>query len=126
MQFMYRILEDKEIPDECGVAIEFTIPTTSKRIDFIITGSSDDKQYSAIIIELKQWDNAEKVEGKDGIVTTYLGGGIRETTHPSYQVYTYAALINNFNETVEEDSINLYPCAYLHNYDFNQKRPSYR
>lgn len=93
----------------------------SKRIDFIITGSSDDKQDSAIIIELKQWDSAEKVEGKDGIVKTYLGGGIRETTHPSYQVYTYAALINNFNETVEEDSINLYPCAYLHNYDFNQK-----
>ena len=122
MQFMYRILEDKDIPDECGVAIEFTIPTTSKRIDFIITGSSEDKQDSAIIIELKQWDSAEKVEGKDGIVKTYLGGGIRETTHPSYQVYTYAALINNFNETVEEDSINLYPCAYLHNYDFNQKK----
>lgn len=121
MQFMYRILEDKDIPDECGVAIEFTIPTTSKRIDFIITGSSDDKQDSVIIIELKQWDSAEKVEGKDGIVKTYIGGGIRETTHPSYQVYTYAALINNFNETVEEDSINLYPCAYLHNYDFNQK-----
>lgn len=122
MQFMYRILEDKDIPDKCGVAIEFTIPTTSKRIDFIITGSSEDKQDSAIIIELKQWDSAEKVEGKDGIVKTYLGGGIRETTHPSYQVYTYAALINNFNETVEEDSINLYPCAYLHNYDFNQKK----
>lgn len=122
MQFMYRILEDKEIPNECGVAIEFTIPTTSKRIDFIITGSSEDKEDSVIIIELKQWDSAEKVEGKDGIVKTYLGGGIRETTHPSYQVYTYAALINNFNETVEEDSINLYPCAYLHNYDFNQKK----
>lgn len=30
MQFMYRILEDKDIPDECGVAIEFTIPTTQK------------------------------------------------------------------------------------------------
>ena len=86
MQFMYRILEDKDIPDECGVAIEFTIPTTSKRIDFIITGSSEDKQDSAIIIELKQWDSAEKVEGKDGIVKTYLGGGIRETTNPSYQV----------------------------------------
>ena len=122
MQFMYRILEDEEIPDECGVAIEFTIPTTSKRIDFIITGSSEGNEDSAIIIELKQWDSAEKVEGKDGIVKTYIGGGIRETTHPSYQVYTYAALINNFNETVEEDSINLYPCAYLHNYDFNQKK----
>ena len=118
MQFMYRILEDSEIPDNSGVAIEFTIPTTSKRIDFIITGQDDNKTDSVVIIELKQWDSAQKVTGKDGIVKTFLGGGIRETTHPSYQVWTYASLIENFNETVEEDAIELYPCAYLHNYDF--------
>ena len=120
MQFMYRILEDVEIPDDCGVAIEFTIPTTSKRIDFIITGQDDNKTDSVVIIELKQWDLAEKVTGKDAIVKTYLSGGIRETTHPSYQAWTYAALIENFNETVEEDAIELYPCAYLHNYDFKK------
>ena len=118
MQFMYRILEDKDIPEDSGVAIEFTIPTTSKRIDFIISGQDSNDTDSVVIIELKQWDSAEKVEGKDGIVKTYVGGGIREVTHPSYQVWTYAALIENFNETVEEDSIQLYPCAYLHNYDF--------
>ena len=119
MQYMYRILEDSEIPSNCGVAIEFTIPTTSKRIDFILTGMDDNKNDNVVIIELKQWDSAEKVEGKDGIVKTFLGGGIREVTHPSYQVWTYASLIENFNETVEEDAIELYPCAYLHNYDFN-------
>ena len=119
MQYMYRILEDSEIPSNCGVAIEFTIPTTSKRIDFILTGMADNKNDNVVIIELKQWDSAEKVEGKDGIVKTFLGGGIREVTHPSYQVWTYASLIENFNETVEEDAIELYPCAYLHNYDFN-------
>ena len=119
MQYMYRILEDSEIPSDCGVAIEFTIPTTSKRIDFILTGQDDDHADNVVIIELKQWDSAEKVEGKDGIVKTFLGGGIRETTHPSYQVWTYASLIENFNETVEEDAIKLYPCAYLHNYDFD-------
>lgn len=119
MQYMYRILEDSEIPSDCGVAIEFTIPTTSKRIDFILTGQDDNYIDNVVIIELKQWDSAEKVEGKDGIVKTFVGGGIRETTHPSYQVWTYASLIENFNETVEEDAIKLYPCAYLHNYDFD-------
>ena len=121
MQFMYRILEDGEIPEDCGVAIEFTIPTTSKRIDFIITGQDEDNTDSVVIIELKQWDSAQKVTGKDAIVRTYLGGGIRETTHPSYQAWTYASLIENFNETVEEDAIELYPCAYLHNYDFEKE-----
>lgn len=120
MEFMNKILVDSEIPDDCGVAIEFTIPTTSKRIDFILTGQDDNKTDSVVIIELKQWDSAEKVTGKDAIVKTFLGGGIRETTHPSYQAWTYASLIENFNETVEEDAIELYPCAYLHNYDFEQ------
>ena len=34
MEYMYKVLNDNEIPGDCGVAIEFTIPTTSKRIDF--------------------------------------------------------------------------------------------
>ncbi len=118
MQYMYRVLEDSEIPDDCGVAIEFTIPTTSKRIDFILTGLNQFQDDSVIIIELKQWSEAQKVEGKDGVVKTILGGGIRETTHPSYQVWSYASLIRNFNQTVDEDKIGLFPCAYLHNYDF--------
>ncbi|WP_406533618.1 DNA/RNA helicase domain-containing protein [Methanobrevibacter sp.] len=123
MQYMYRVLEDSEIPDDCGVAIEFTIPTTSKRIDFIITGLNQFQDDSVVIIELKQWSEAQKVEGKDGVVKTILGGGLRETTHPSYQVWSYASLIKNFNQTVEEDEIGLHPCAYLHNYDFIEEDP---
>lgn len=123
MEYMYKVLNDTEIPQDCGVAIEFTIPTTSKRIDFILTGLNQFHDDSVVIIELKQWDSAQKVDGKDGVVRTYLGGGIRETTHPSYQVWSYASLIKNFNQTVEEDEIGLFPCAYLHNYDFTSDDP---
>ena len=123
MEYMYKVLNDSEIPSDCGVAIEFTIPTTSKRIDFILTGLNQFQDDSVVIIELKQWDSAEKVDGKDGVVKTYLGGGVRETTHPSYQVWSYASLIKNFNQTVDEDEIGLFPCAYLHNYDFSSDDP---
>lgn len=123
MVYMKNVLEDSEIPGDCGVAIEFTIPTTSKRIDFILTGLNKFEDDSVVIIELKQWDWAEKVEGKDGVVKTVLGGGIHETTHPSYQAWSYASLIKNFNQTVEEDEIDLYPCAFLHNYDFKEDDP---
>lgn len=123
MEYMYKVLNDSEIPSDCGVAIEFTIPTTSKRIDFILTGLNQFQDDSVVIIELKQWDSAQKVEGKDGVVKTYLGGGIRETTHPSYQVWSYASLIRNFNQTVDEEEIGLFPCAYLHNYDFANDDP---
>lgn len=123
MVYMRNVLEDSEIPNDCGVAIEFTIPTTSKRIDFILTGLNKFKDDSVVIIELKQWDSAEKVEGKDGIVKTFLGRGINETTHPSYQAWSYASLIKNFNQTVEEEDIGLYPCAFLHNYDIKDDGP---
>ena len=96
------------------MAIEYKIPQTAKRIDFILTGQGRDRRDTAVIVELKQWTEAEATE-QDGVVETFVGGGRREVTHPSYQAWTYAALIRDFNETVQEGDIELRPCAYLHN-----------
>lgn len=117
MQYMYKVLSSTRIPDDSGVAIEFKIPLTSNRIDFIISGYDDSGIGSAVIIELKQWSSAECVTDKDGIVKTFLGKACRETTHPSYQANSYSVLISDFNESVQEGKIKLYPCAYLHNFE---------
>ena len=37
---------------------------------------------------------------QDGIVRTVIGGGLRDTTHPSYQAWSYAELLRDFNEAV--------------------------
>lgn len=116
MQYMYRVLSDSEIPKDAGVAIEFKIPHTSKRVDFLISGSDQDARQSIVIVELKQWETVEKIEGKEAIVKTLINRGVRETTHPSYQAWSYAALIKDYNENAQKEDINLYPCAYLHNY----------
>lgn len=116
MQFMYRVLNDHEIPADAGVAIEFKVPHTSKRVDFIITGSDAGRKESVVIIELKQWESVEKVEGKEAIVRTVLNRSYVDTPHPSYQAWSYATLIENYNETVQQERIGLFPCAYLHNY----------
>ena len=123
MQYMRGVLDDNEIPDNAGVAIEFNIPTTSKRIDFVLSGRDNNRKDSVIIIELKQWETCTAVEGKDGIVSTFTGGGVREVAHPSYQAMSYANLIRDFNETVQLDDIGLYPCAFLHNYDLRDNDP---
>ncbi|MBS4204319.1 DUF2075 domain-containing protein [Lederbergia citrea] len=115
MQYMYRVLADEEIPNNAGVAIEFKIPYTSKRVDFLISGR-DNHADSVVIVELKQWESVEKVEGKEAIVKTFMNKGMIETAHPSYQAWSYAALIKDYNENVQNDHIELYPCAYLHNY----------
>ena len=112
---MYFILDDRLIPNNSGVAIEYRIPQTSKRIDFIITGQDEKDREQVILIELKQWSKVELTE-KDAIVITRFQQGPSEESHPSYQAWAYASLINNFNQTVYEEKIQLNPCAYLHNY----------
>jgi uncharacterized protein len=114
MQFMRNVLEIAQIPSDAMVTIECQIPQTSKRIDFILTGLDEKKQSNAVIIELKQWKNAEATE-KDAVVITALGKGNREVSHPSYQAWSYADLLTNFNRSVEENQIQLSPCAFLHN-----------
>jgi uncharacterized protein len=114
MKYMSKILVNGGIPNDAGVAIEYTLPQTSKRIDFILTGKGENQNNTAIIIELKQWTEA-KASQKDGIISTFIGRSEREVNHPSYQAWVYSALLEDFNEAVQEENILLKPCAYLHN-----------
>lgn len=115
MMYMNTLLADHGIPGDSGISIEFHIPLTSKRIDFIITGLNQEQQEQVIIIELKQWSAAQLTE-KDAVVKTRFQYGISETAHPSYQAWSYAAMIKDYNQTVQDEKISLIPCAYLHNY----------
>lgn len=113
---MSRVLRDPHIPEDIGVGIEFGIPQTAKRIDFILSGENDAGVPHAIIVELKQWSSA-KLSDKDGLIVANRGGRAEtEGPHPSYQAWSYAALLNGFNEAVYESGTALQPCAYLHNY----------
>jgi DUF2075 family protein len=116
MMYMNLVLADQGIPDDVKISIEYRIPQTSKRIDFIITGLDVENKSAAIIIELKQWSNVE-LTTMDAVVRTYVGGAIREVSHPSYQAWSYAALLQDFNSEVQDKEIALIPCAYLHNYE---------
>lgn len=120
---MRGVLSDEDVPNDSGIAIEFNIPHTSNRIDFILSGYDKNNNNSIIIIELKQWEHVETVDSKEDIVKTFTGGAIREVTHPSYQVWSYANLINTYNEDVYEKKVSLHPCAFLHNYNLTNNDP---
>ena len=131
---MYKVLNDSEIPMDAGVAIEYNIPQTSKRVDFLISGYDRADRHGAVIVELKQWDAVEAVDGVDALVRTVVGGGMRELVHPSYQSWSYAQLIRDYNATVQDREIGLYPCVCMHNYirhrydpiDAKQYEPYYK
>ena len=120
---MYITLNDSNIPSDVGVAIEYNIPQTSKRVDFLISGYNKDNKGNVIIVELKQWEKLQAVEGQDAIVETYTGGANRRVVHTSYQAWSYAALIKDYNEYVQDAEIELHPCAYLHNYPRTENDP---
>jgi uncharacterized protein len=111
---MALVLTDRSFPALLGIAIEYCLAPTGRRIDVVLSGLDFNSQNAALIIELKQWTEAE-LTGLDGVVRTFLGGGIRETSHPSYQAWTYSQVLQDFNEAVEKDRITVQACAYLHN-----------
>jgi DUF2075 family protein len=113
---MFFVLDDKEIEEDVEVSIEYQIPLTSRRVDFLIAGSDDQNKDHVMIIELKQWQKAKKLS-RENLVETFTGGSNRVVVHPSQQAYSYAKLIENFNQSIYEENINLVPCAYLHNYE---------
>lgn len=113
---MANVLVDVEIPEDAGVGIEFGIPQTSKRIDFLLSGKSETGASNLIIVELKQWSSSE-LSDKPGIISANRGSyAVSEGPHPCYQAWSYASLLEGFNEAVYDGGVDLRPCAYLHNY----------
>lgn len=114
---MAKVLQDEEIPADVGIAIEYQLPNSSKRIDFMITGEDAEGAPKVVIVELKQWSSSRH-SGKDGIIWANRGGrsGETEGTHPSYQAWSYAARLEDLNTAVQEGGMRLQPCAYLHNH----------
>ncbi|MFZ5542586.1 MAG: DNA/RNA helicase domain-containing protein [Pseudomonadota bacterium] len=114
---MAKVLQDEEIPANAGIAIEYRVPATKKRIDFVITGEDDKRRPKLVIVELKQWSSVRLSE-KDGLVWAVRGSSGVETedTHPCYQAWSYACLLHDFSVAVQEGDIALRPCAYLHNH----------
>ncbi len=116
LMFMNNVLcNNSGIDENIKIAIEYTIPLTSKRVDFLITGYDKNNKENVVIIELKQWEKC-LATSRDDVVITYVGNANRAVTHPSYQAYSYAKAIESFNESVRNKDISLHPCAFCHNF----------
>ena len=120
MRFMESIVRNSNVADDCGVLIEFTVPATSKRVDFIISGQNEKKEKNFVIVELKQWDEAEATDRED-VVVAFVGGRHRDMAHPSYQACSYKQMLDDMNTAIQINSLHSYACSYLHNY--NEKSP---
>jgi DUF2075 family protein len=111
---MYHALNTSEIPGDSGVAIEYRVNGRAFRIDFMLSGKNNSGKESLVIIELKQWTDIEFSDLSEH-VRTYVGGGIKDKPHPSYQAWSYLSHLKMYNEYIYETGVEVNACAYLHN-----------
>lgn len=110
------VLSSAKLTDH-GVFLEYQLPQSSRRLDAMITGLDENKKENAVIVELKQWQDCEASDA-EAMVSTRLGGAVRDTLHPSVQARGYRDYLADMHTAFHEDNnpISLSACAYLHNY----------
>ncbi|KKK05149.1 ATP-binding protein [Micromonospora sp. HK10] len=94
--------------------VEYQLPLTSKRIDVVLAGvhpkTTDD---SYVVVELKQWSQAESYEGSDRLVLVEHARGPR--LHPGVQVGDYCEYLTDFLGVLAHRRSPVVGAAYLHN-----------
>ena len=116
---MSHVMLDDGIPDDAAVAVEYRLNGRKFRIDFLIAGQDGAGKDSIVIVELKQWTDIDYSELRNH-VRTFVGGGLRDERHPSYQAWSYASHLQMYNEYVYTNHLQVNACAYLHNCMSNQ------
>jgi len=111
---MFHVINDQAIPSDAGIAIEYRLNGRRFRIDFMIAGSDAAGLARVIIIELKQWTEVQESPTANHVLT-YMGGGLREEPHPSYQAWSYQSHLELYNEFIYTSQVKVDSCAYLHN-----------
>ena len=70
LKYMSEILKQTNIPNDCTVSLEYNLPMTSSRIDFMLCGYNCENKKNILIIELKQWSKVNKIEDSDILLET--------------------------------------------------------
>jgi len=123
LRAMAQVVDYAKLNDH-GVLVEYELPSSSRRLDFMICGRDAAGGDEAVIVELKQWSACEEAE-PDGLVTTWVAGRNREVPHPSVQVGQYRQYLADTHSAFYEGPrpIRLGACSYLHNYEVGPEDP---
>jgi len=123
LKYMSEILQQTSIPKDCTVVLEYNLPMTSSRIDFMLCGYNCENKKNILIIELKQWSKVNEVKDSEILLETYVGNGLKKVIHPSYQAWSYKMILKDFNQNIQENNIIVDACSILHNYIPNNNDP---
>lgn len=97
-----------------GVTLEYQLPLSAKRLDFMITGHDGAGNPHAVVVELKQWGDVGPSD-TDDCVSTWLAGMERDVLHPSCQVGQYEQYLRDVHSAFSSGGVGLSSCVFLHN-----------
>ena len=100
----------RDATSPAGVALEYHLPLSQKRIDAVITGHDASGQGTALVIELKQWSTARF---EDEHATNVLVMD-REHVHPAQQAKDYADWLADYHSGFTSGPLVAVPLAYCH------------
>jgi hypothetical protein len=97
------------------VLVEYQLPLTSKRVDAVLAGVDPKTgRDSYVLVELKQWHNADRFEDSGSLVHLDAYGN-RPVLHPLEQVAGYANYLYDYLPGLANGDAKVVSCAYLHN-----------
>jgi uncharacterized protein len=95
--------------------LEHRLPLSSRRVDAILAGRHPSTGASSyVVVELKQWSNADLYENDPSLVLVN-GYGHQPKLHPLEQVSRYCQYLVDFLPALQENGDALSGVAYLHN-----------
>ena len=99
-----------------GVVLEMQLPQSSARLDAFVFGQSPTGTKGAVLVELKQWSEAQPSDW-DRCVETFVGGAERRMLHPCVQAQSYSQYLEDMHTAFHPgpDAVSISPCAWLHN-----------
>ena len=100
---------------EVEVLLEHRLPLSSRRVDAILAGRHPTSGApSYVVIELKQWSEAELFE-EDPALVVIDGYGRHPRLHPVEQVRGYCEYLRDFLPALQAKGDAIVGAAYLHN-----------
>ncbi|MCW3101369.1 MAG: ATP-binding protein [Chthonomonadaceae bacterium] len=100
--------------DDVEVLLEYRLPLTSKRADAVLCGRNPKTGAdSYVVVELKQWSEAELLVETTDLCSVPGAGGTR--LHPGEQVRRYCGHMSDFLGTFAGKADQIAGVAYLHN-----------
>ncbi|MFJ5289000.1 DNA/RNA helicase domain-containing protein [Streptomyces sp. NPDC088348] len=98
------------------VMLEYGLPLTSKRADAVLAGVHPvTGEPSYVVVELKQWSEAQPDEADDDPVLCRIDAYSRPVLNPIVQVRGYCNYLVSFNGALSAHPERISGAAYLHN-----------